>query len=68
MTAPISNSTERRKKRFHEIETSQLAYWWKRRIVSALKVCQPLAAARPGCGGGDGSVGEGEGLMGRGGG
>src|SRR3954462_6228867 len=66
MTAGISSSTESPKKRFHEIETSQFAYWGKRRIVSALKRCQPVGAWRTGGGGGR-AGGGGGGGRGRGG-
>ena len=63
MTAPMSSSTESTKNRFHEIETSQFAYRRKRRTVSALKRCQPVAGGRAGGAGGEGSAGEGEVVM-----
>ena len=64
----MSSSTEYSKKRFQEMETSQLAYRWKRRIVSALKRCQPVAGGRAGGAGGEGSAGDGEVVMAGGGG
>ena len=63
MTAPMSSSTESTKNRFHEIETSQFAYRRKRRTVSALKRCQPVAGGPAGGAGGEGSAGEGEVVM-----
>ena len=41
MAVAISSRIASRKKRFHEIETSQLPYSWNRRIAPAVNAASP---------------------------